>query len=135
MGLTLAMCVTPDARHNFLHVVEDYDMLCERNTDWAVEIYPSPITLLNAVIDYVDAKTWDSRVGLRIVINTSKVNGETTLTRIREALDVIELETMVAEENAIDDLISKHDLLDEMEDDSETNPFYGWPEPRYGGGE
>ena len=135
MSLAIAMCVTPDARHNFLHVVEDVSKMCERNTNWATEFYPSPVKLISAVRDYLGPTSWYSSTGLRVIINTSKVNGETTVTRLRQAQEALELEQMVAEENAIDDLISKHDLLDEMEDDSETNPFYEWPEPRYGGGE
>ena len=133
MGLTVAMCVTPDAKRDFLHVVEETSKLCTRHNDWGMEIYPSPVTILDAITDYMGS--WDSCVGLHIVVDTSKGTLETTLFKVRELQEKLELLRIQTEEDAIDELMLKHSMLDRIYDDEENNPFYEWPEPRYGGGE
>ena len=128
MGLTLAMCVTPDAKTEFLHVVEDKHDLCTHQTDEMAKGYESPITILRAVMDFCSG--WGIDTKTRIVINTSKGKLETTLYMVRGLATRLELERFKSEDNAIEELMAKHDPFDELEAEDEHDPYYEYP-PEY----
>ena len=134
MGLTVAMCVTLDAKTEFLHVVENISDLSSQQVQPGLErTYSSPVTAIRAILDY--CKSFRDSDDLMVVVLTSRGRAVTHLGHVKVMAESLAMAKIQAEDNAIDDLMNRHDPFDELEAEDEHSPFYEWPESQYGGGE